>query len=185
VAQAEGVLTLRERLNLLRADHPNAVIHTELVEHDGTRGTAIVKATVTAGRAVATAYASWSRDRSGAYVDHAETAALARALMRLGYGRRAVQRKQPSAAWPVNPRPPYGGAAGPVETPDVSGADDAEDEPDVESEEISSRVTAKQLRQLTRYGVTASSLALARYGQQLDSLEINQAEELLRELERL
>ena len=178
------VFTLGERLDRLRADHPDAVIQTDLVEHDATRGVSIVKATVTAGRAVATAYASWSRDRTAAYVDHAERAALSRALQRLGYGRVDVRPETPASRRRIASRPAYRSAARFSENFDEQGVVDEDEAADAEPDEISSRATAKQLRQLTQYGAAASSLAQGRYGRELEDLEISEAEELLRELER-
>lgn len=80
-------LEVRWRIAWLRAEHPEARVSTELVEHDRQAGYALVRATVEVpGGGAATGYGSESAADWRDYVEKAETKAVGRALALLGYG---------------------------------------------------------------------------------------------------
>jgi len=78
-------LEVKWRLLWLRTEHPEAMISTELMEHED--GLAVFKAKVTIpGGGEATGWGSESLDDFGDYIEKAETKALGRACAALGYG---------------------------------------------------------------------------------------------------
>jgi hypothetical protein len=87
-------LEVKYRLLWLRSEHPEAVVHTELMAHDRERRWALFRATVTVvargpdGPVLASA-TGWGQEDAqgfGDYLEKAETKALGRALAALGYG---------------------------------------------------------------------------------------------------
>lgn len=78
-------LEVKWRLLWLRTEHPDAVIETELVEHDA--GLALFRARVAIpGAGQATGWGSETADDFEDFIEKAETKALGRALAALGYG---------------------------------------------------------------------------------------------------
>jgi len=78
-------LEVKWRLLWLRTEHPEAVVITELVKHEG--GMALFKARVTlANGGEATGWGSETINDFGDYIEKAETKALGRACAALGYG---------------------------------------------------------------------------------------------------
>ena len=78
-------LEVKWRLLWLRTEHPDAIVETELVKHDG--GLALFRARVTIpGGGVATGWGSETADDFEDFIEKAETKALGRALAALGYG---------------------------------------------------------------------------------------------------
>ncbi len=78
-------LEVKWRLLWLRTEHPEAVIETELVKHEG--GLALFRArAVVPGAGEASGWGSETADDFGDYIEKAETKALGRALAALGYG---------------------------------------------------------------------------------------------------
>jgi hypothetical protein len=83
----EDYVRVRDRLALLRRDHPDARIETELVELDRERHFALFRARVELpSGAVATGWGSETGDDFEDFIEKAETKALGRALVALGYG---------------------------------------------------------------------------------------------------
>jgi hypothetical protein len=78
-------LEVKWRLVWFRSEHPDGVIETEMVSHDGT--SAVFRARVQIpGGGSATGWGSESADDFRDYLEKAETKALGRALAALGYG---------------------------------------------------------------------------------------------------
>jgi hypothetical protein len=78
-------LEVKWRLLWLRTEHPDAVVETELVKHEG--GLALFRARVSIPAAgTATGWGSETADDFGDFIEKAETKALGRALAALGYG---------------------------------------------------------------------------------------------------
>src|SRR5919205_1808509 len=78
-------LEVKWRLVWFRSEHPDGVIETELVSHDGT--SAVFRARVSIpGGGSATGWGSEAADDFRDYLEKAETKALGRALAALGYG---------------------------------------------------------------------------------------------------
>ena len=78
-------LEVKWRLVWFRSEHPDGVIDTEMVSHDGT--SAVFRARVQIpGGGSATGWGSESADDFRDYLEKAETKALGRALAALGYG---------------------------------------------------------------------------------------------------
>src|SRR5919205_4073528 len=78
-------LEVKWRLVWFRSEHPDGVIETELVSHDGT--SAVFRARVQIpGGGSATGWGSESADDFRDYLEKAETKALGRALAALGFG---------------------------------------------------------------------------------------------------
>lgn len=78
-------LEVKWRLVWFRSEHPDGVIETELISHDGT--SAVFRARVQIpGGGVASGWGSESADDFRDYLEKAETKALGRALAALGYG---------------------------------------------------------------------------------------------------
>lgn len=89
--KGKSYLEVKWRLLWLRTEHPDAVIVTELVEHDRERRWCMFKATVSIpGGGSATGYgqedAAGFQGNPGDYPEKSETKALGRALSALGYG---------------------------------------------------------------------------------------------------
>lgn len=83
--QGKDYLEVKWRLLWLRTEHPEAIVETELVEHD--EGFALFKATVSIPNAgAATGYGSETARDFRDYIEKAETKALGRALAALGFG---------------------------------------------------------------------------------------------------
>ncbi|MBM2826800.1 MAG: hypothetical protein HW403_864 [Dehalococcoidia bacterium] len=83
-------LEVKWRLLWLRTEHPDAIINTEMVEHD--KGLAVFKARVMLpGGGEATGWGSESVGDFEEYIEAAETKALGRALAALGYGTQFCQ----------------------------------------------------------------------------------------------
>jgi hypothetical protein len=83
----EDYVRVRDRLQMLRRDHPDARIETELVQLDRESHFALFRARIELpSGAVATGWGSESADDFGDYIEKAETKALGRALVALGYG---------------------------------------------------------------------------------------------------
>lgn len=86
-------LEVKWRLLWLRRAHPNAAIETELVETDERHS--VFKATVTIpGAGSATGYGSETADDFGDHLERAETKALGRALLALGFAAEFVPEGQ-------------------------------------------------------------------------------------------
>ena len=78
-------LEVKWRLLWLRTEHPDAVVETELVKHEG--GLALFRARVARpGGGEATGWGSETADDFEDFIEKAETKALGRALAALGYG---------------------------------------------------------------------------------------------------
>ena len=78
-------LEVKWRLLWLRTEHPDAVVETELVKHEG--GLALFKARVSiVGGCSASGWGSETADDFGDFIEKAETKALGRALAALGFG---------------------------------------------------------------------------------------------------
>jgi hypothetical protein len=78
-------LEVKWRLLWLRTEHPDAVVETELVRHEG--GLALFRGRVSIpGGGSATGWGSETAEDFGDYIEKAETKALGRALAALGYG---------------------------------------------------------------------------------------------------
>jgi hypothetical protein len=78
-------LEVRWRLVWLRSEHPDAIIDTELISHQGNE--AVFKAYVKIpDGGSATGYGSEDSQGFGDYLEKAETKAIGRALAALGYG---------------------------------------------------------------------------------------------------
>lgn len=83
----EDYVRVRDRLSLLRRDHPEARVETELVQLDREQHFALFRARIELPTgALATGWGSESADDFGDYIEKAETKALGRALVALGYG---------------------------------------------------------------------------------------------------
>jgi hypothetical protein len=83
-------LEVKWRLVWLRAEHPEAQIETELMQHE--KKTAVFRARVTLpSGASATGWGSEAADDFGDYLEKAETKALGRALAALGFGTQFCQ----------------------------------------------------------------------------------------------
>ena len=78
-------LETKWRLVWLRAEHPDAVIETELVELSSTHAVFRARVSIPGGGS-ATGYGSETADDFRDYIEKAETKALGRALAALGYG---------------------------------------------------------------------------------------------------
>jgi len=78
-------LEVKWRLLWLRTEHPDAVITTELMQHE--EGMAVFRAKITlAGGGEASGWGSETIDDFAEYIEKAETKALGRACAALGYG---------------------------------------------------------------------------------------------------
>lgn len=78
-------LEVKWRLLWLRTEHPNAVVETELVNHE--EGLALFRARVSIpDGGTATGWGSETSSDFGDYIEKAETKSLGRALAALGYG---------------------------------------------------------------------------------------------------
>lgn len=78
-------LEVKWRLLWLRTEHPDAVITTELMQHEGKM--AVFRARITlSGGGEATGWGSETMDDFADYIEKAETKALGRACAALGYG---------------------------------------------------------------------------------------------------
>lgn len=78
-------LDVKWRLHWLRSEHPDASIHTELVSLEG--DTAVCKATVQIpGGGSSSAHGSASSSAGASHIEQAESRAIGRALVALGYG---------------------------------------------------------------------------------------------------
>ena len=78
-------LEVKWRLVWLRETHPEAVVETELVSHDGSFAVFRAKVTLPSGGA-ATGWGSEGIDDFRDYIEKAETKAIGRALAALGFG---------------------------------------------------------------------------------------------------
>ena len=78
-------LEVKWRLVWLRDVHPDAVIDTELVEHNGQHAVVHARITLPSG-AASSGYGSEGLDDFANYIEKAETKALGRALAALGFG---------------------------------------------------------------------------------------------------
>lgn len=78
-------LEVKWRLVWMRADHPDAAVSTELVEHREGRAVFRARASLPGG-GEATGWGSKTADDCEDYLEAAETKALGRALAALGYG---------------------------------------------------------------------------------------------------
>ncbi len=78
-------LEVKWRLVWLRETHPNAVIETELVSHDGSFALFRARVSVPGGGS-ATGWGSEGVDDFRDYIEKAETKAIGRALAALGFG---------------------------------------------------------------------------------------------------
>lgn len=83
-------LEVKWRLVWLRAEHPDAIIHTEMVSHEGHEAVFRAKVTIPDGGA-ATGWGSEDASGFGDYIEKAETKAIGRALAALGYGTQFCQ----------------------------------------------------------------------------------------------
>ncbi len=84
--KGKDYLEVKWRLLWLRTEHPEAVIHTELVKLDETYG-AVFKATVSIpGGGEATGWGSETSQDFADFIEKAETKAIGRACAALGYG---------------------------------------------------------------------------------------------------
>lgn len=85
--RGKDYLEVKWRLVWLRHDHPDAIIETELVEHELNPRAAVVKARITIpGKGSATGYKRQTASGFGDYIEKAETGAIGRACAALGYG---------------------------------------------------------------------------------------------------
>lgn len=83
--EGKDYLEVKWRLLWLRTEHPDAVITTELMKHEG--GMALFKAKITLlNGGEATGWGSETITDFGDYIEKAETKALGRACAALGYG---------------------------------------------------------------------------------------------------
>jgi len=83
----EEYVRVRDRLQMLRRDHPGARIETELIQLDRESHFALFRARIELpSGALATGWGSETGDDFGDYIEKAETKALGRALVALGYG---------------------------------------------------------------------------------------------------
>jgi len=83
--EGKDYLEVKWRLLWLRTEHPDAVIATELVRHEG--GMALFKARIALpDGGEATGWGSETVSDFGDYIEKAETKALGRACAALGYG---------------------------------------------------------------------------------------------------
>lgn len=83
--EGKDYLEVKWRLLWLRTEHPDAIIATELVKHEG--GMAIFKAKITLPEgSEATGWGSETINDFGDYIEKAETKAIGRACAALGYG---------------------------------------------------------------------------------------------------
>jgi hypothetical protein len=80
-------LEVKWRLLWLRTEHPDALIHTELVEHRPAEGVAVFRAKVSLpGGGESTGWGHETIQDFRDYLEKAETKALGRALAALGFG---------------------------------------------------------------------------------------------------
>lgn len=78
-------LEVKWRIAWMRSEHPDAILETELADHQN--GRAIMRARVTfPNGASGTGWGSETIETSDAYIEKAETKAIGRALTALGYG---------------------------------------------------------------------------------------------------
>ena len=84
----KNYLTVAGRLVMFREKYPAHGIQTELLDHDPQAGRALFRATLTdeAGRTLAQAHGSETRADFGEYLEKAESKAVGRALVFLGFG---------------------------------------------------------------------------------------------------
>jgi hypothetical protein len=95
----EEYVRVKDRLQAMRRDHPDARVVTELVELDRERFFALFRARIElANGAVATGWGSECADDFGDYIEKAETKAIGRALVALGYGSDALLGSSEEAA---------------------------------------------------------------------------------------
>uniref|UniRef100_A0A7C2WAT7 Uncharacterized protein n=2 Tax=Thermorudis TaxID=1649508 RepID=A0A7C2WAT7_9BACT len=95
--RANDDVSVRHRLLLLRRDHPDARVQTELVELDRERGFALFRASIEIpGGGSATAYGSETEGDFRDYIEKAETKALGRALRALGYSDEGTEDASPA-----------------------------------------------------------------------------------------
>lgn len=83
--KGQDYLEVKWRLAWLRAEHPDAVLETNLESHDNGRAIFRARITLTDGSS-ATGYGSETVDTFENYIEKAETKAIGRASAALGYG---------------------------------------------------------------------------------------------------
>lgn len=88
--KGQEYLEVKWRLAWLRSEHPDAVLSTQLVTHDGDRAIFSAQVSLPDGGS-ATGWGSETAMSFGNYIEKAETKAIGRALAALGFGTQFCQ----------------------------------------------------------------------------------------------